>query len=201
MLISSNLLLIVIFYLLGSLPFALILAKIFGYGDIRNIGSGNIGATNVLRTGNKFLAFAVLCLDVLKGLLPFIVLNLYFYDMHILFKMFLCHFAILGHMFPIWLRFKGGKGVSTYIGFIFGLNLFLGLSFLATWLLIAFITRYSSLSSLIASLIPPIYFIVTDPNSFISIILIYLFLLIMLKHSKNIKRLLNKEENKIKLSK
>ena len=201
MLISYNLALIVIFYLLGSLPFALILTKVFGYGDIRNIGSGNVGATNVLRTGNKFLAFVVLCLDILKGLIPFIFLNLYFYEMNILLKMFLCHFAILGHMFPIWLRFKGGKGVATYIGFLFGLNIFIGLSFLTTWLLVAFISRYSSLSSLIASLTPPIYFIFTNSNSFINLILMYLFLLILLKHIKNVKRLLNKEENKIKLSK
>ena len=199
--LSTNFIFIILFYLLGSLPFALILPKIFGYGDIRNIGSGNVGATNVLRTGNKYLAFIVLCLDVLKGLLPFIILNLYFHEINMLLAVLLCHFTILGHIFPIWLKFKGGKGVATYIGFLFGLNAILGISFLIVWIVIALISRYSSLSSLIASLIAPIYFFFINPNYYIGIFLFYLFLIIMLKHSKNIKRLLTGAENKIKLSK
>ena len=121
----NNFILIIFSYFLGSLPFALILTKIFGYGDIREIGSGNVGATNVLRTGNKFLAFIVLCLDVLKGLLPFIIINLYFNEIDMLFKIFICHFTILGHIFPVWLNFKGGKGVATYIGFLLGFNFIL----------------------------------------------------------------------------
>ena len=199
--LNINLILIISFYFLGSLPFALILPKIFGYGDIRKIGSGNVGATNVLRTGNKYLAFIVLCLDILKGLVPFIILNLYFDELDMLLTVLLCHFTILGHIFPIWLKFKGGKGVATYIGFLFGLNTILGISFLIIWMVIALISRYSSLSSLIASLIAPIYFFFINPNYYIGIFLFYLFLIIMLKHSKNIKRLLSGSENKIKLSK
>ena len=198
--LANNITLIIIFYLLGSLPFALILTKIFGYGDIRNIGSGNVGATNVLRTGNKFLAFGVLCLDVLKGLIPFILLNSFFDNIGLLHTILLCHFAILGHIFPFWLKFKGGKGVATYIGFLFGINLFLGLSFIIVWIVIALISRYSSLSSIGASLIAPIYFFINS-NNYISIFLLYLFLIIILKHSENIKRLINRTENKIKLSK
>ena len=198
--LNINLILIISFYFLGSLPFALILPKIFGYGDIRKIGSGNVGATNVLRTGNKYLAFIVLCLDALKGLLPFIILNLYFDELDMLLVVLLCHFTILGHIFPIWLKFKGGKGVATYIGFLFGLNTILGISFLIIWMVIALISRYSSLSSLITSLIAPIYFFFINPNYYISIFLFYLFLIIMLKHSENIKRLLSGAENKIKLS-
>tara|TARA_Y100000996_G_C22322393_1_gene560910 strand:+ start:165 stop:734 length:570 start_codon:yes stop_codon:yes gene_type:complete len=188
------------FYLVGSIPFALLIPKVFGLGDIRNIGSGNVGATNVLRTGNKFLAFLVLCFDVLKGLFPFILLNLYSENIGLLQTIFLCHFSILGHIFPIWLKFKGGKGVATYIGFLFGINLVLGLCFLITWLAIALVFKYSSLSSLIASTIAPIYFIVKNDN-YIAIFLIYLLAVIVIKHHENIKRLLNGTENKIKLSK
>jgi len=198
--LSLNLFFIIIFYLVGSIPFALLIPKVFGHGDIRSIGSGNVGATNVLRTGNKFLAFAVLCLDVLKGLFPFILLNLYSENIGLLQIIFLCHFSILGHIFPIWLKFKGGKGVATYIGFLFGINIVLGLFFLIIWLAVALITKYSSLSSLISSTIAPIYFIVTADNH-IAIFLIYLFTIIVVKHHENIKRLLNRTENKIKLSK
>ena len=198
--LGLNLFFIVIFYLVGSIPFALLILKVFGLGDIRNIGSGNVGATNVLRTGNKFLAFLVLCFDVLKGLFPFILLNLYSENIGLLQTIFLCHFSILGHIFPIWLKFKGGKGVATYIGFLFGINLVLGLCFLITWLAIALVFKYSSLSSLIASTIAPIYFIVKGDN-YIAIFLIYLLAVIVIKHHENIKRLLNGTENKIKLSK
>ena len=198
--LSLSFLFIIIFYLMGSIPFALLIPKIFGHGDIRNIGSGNVGATNVLRTGNKFLAFLVLCLDILKGLLPFILLNLYSENIGLFHTIFLCHFAILGHIFPIWLKFKGGKGVATYIGFLFGINLTLGLSFLFTWLAIALVSKYSSLSSLIATTIAPIYFIIKGDN-YIAVLLIYLLAVIVIKHHENIKRLLNRTENKIKLSK
>ena len=198
--LSLSLLFIIIFYLMGSIPFALLIPKIFGHGDIRNIGSGNVGATNVLRTGNKFLAFLVLSLDVLKGLFPFIILNLYSENIGLLQTIFLCHFSILGHIFPIWLKFKGGKGVATYIGFLFGVNLILALFFLITWLAIALVSKYSSLSSLIATTIAPIYFIIKSEN-YIAIFLIYLLAIIVIKHRENIKRLLNRTENKIKLSK
>ena len=198
--LSINFSFIILFYFIGSIPFALILPKIFGLGDIRNIGSGNVGATNVLRTGNKYLAFAVLCLDLLKGFLPYLILSLFFNDINELHFVFLCHFAILGHIFPVWLKFKGGKGVATYIGFLFGINIFLGLSFIIVWIVIAFISRYSSLSSIVASLIAPIYFFINSDN-YISIFLLYLFFIIIVKHLENIKRLLNGAENKIKLSK
>ena len=170
----TNFLFITFFYIIGSIPFALILTKLLGHGDIRNIGSGNVGATNVLRTGNKYLAFAVLFLDIAKGLLPFIILKL-FYDTNTLHSIFLCHFAILGHIFPIWLKFKGGKGVATYIGFLIGLNFLIGLYFLLTWIIVAWISRYSSLSSLVASLVAPLYFFFVNPNNFVGIFLLYLF--------------------------
>ena len=198
--LNINFIFIILFYFIGSIPFALILPKLFGLGDIRNIGSGNVGATNVLRTGNKYLAFGVLCLDVLKGLIPFILLNSFFDNIGLLHTILLCHFAILGHIFPFWLKFKGGKGVATYIGFLFGINLFLGLSFITVWMVIALISRYSSLSSIVASLIAPIYFFINH-NNYISIFLLYLSLIIILKHRENIKRLINRTENKIKLSK
>jgi len=196
----TNFLFITFFYLIGSIPFALILTKLLGHGDIRDIGSGNVGATNVLRTGNKYLAFGVLFLDIFKGVLPFIILS-YLYDTNILHSIFLCHFAILGHIFPIWLKFKGGKGVATYIGFLIGLNLLIGLYFLLTWIAIAWISRYSSLSSLVATLVVPLYFFFINPNYFVVIFLLYLFLIIAVKHLENIKRLISGSENKIKLSK
>ena len=196
----TNFLFIILFYLIGSIPFALILTKLLGHGDIRDIGSGNVGATNVLRTGNKYLAFAVLCLDIAKGLLPFLILKL-FYDTNTLHSIFLCHFAILGHIFPVWLKFKGGKGVATYIGFLIGFNILLGLYFLVTWIIIALVSRYSSLSSLAASLVAPLYFFFINPNIIVGIFLLYIFLIISLKHRENIKRLMNSSENKIKFSK
>ena len=198
MLINS-LLLLILFYLIGSLPFALILTKLSGFGDIRNIGSGNVGATNVLRTGNKLLAVVVLSLDILKGLIPFLIVHIYFNELSLLYKIFLCHFAVIGHIYPIWLKFKGGKGVATYIGFLFGLNPYISLSFLLIWLVVAYISKYSSLGSLIGIFVVPAYFIFVDFN--ITIFFIYLTLIIVLKHKENIKRLINKTESKIKLSK
>ena len=196
----TNFLFITFFYLIGSIPFALILTKLLGHGDIRDIGSGNVGATNVLRTGNKYLAFAVLFLDIFKGVLPFIILS-YLYDANILHSIFLCHFAILGHIFPIWLKFKGGKGVATYIGFLIGLNFLIALYFLLTWITIALISRYSSLSSLTATLVAPLYFFFVNPNYIVVIFLLYLFIIISVKHRENIKRLVSGSESKIKLSK
>ena len=201
MTLVANLSLIVIFYIIGSFPFALIFTKLFGFGDIRNIGSGNVGATNVLRTGNKYLAFVVLCLDIFKGFLPFLILQMYLEDISILNKILLCHFAILGHIFPVWLKFKGGKGVATYIGFLFGLNPFIALSFLLVWMITAYVTKYSSLGSLIGILVTPAYFIFINFNFYILVFFIYLTLIIYIKHTENIKRLINKTESKIKLSK
>ena len=183
------------------MPFALIFTKLFGFGDIRNIGSGNVGATNVLRTGNKYLAFVVLCLDIFKGFLPFVILQMYLEDISILNKILLCHFAILGHIFPVWLKFKGGKGVATYIGFLFGLNPYIALTFLLVWMITAYVTKYSSLGSLIGILVTPAYFIFINFNFYILVFFIYLTLIIYIKHTENIKRLINKTESKIKLSK
>ena len=197
----TNISLIIIFYLIGSLPFALILTKLSGFGDIRNIGSGNVGATNVLRTGNKYLAFIVLSLDIIKGFIPLIILQVYFEDLSLLNKIILGHFAILGHIFPVWLKFKGGKGVATYIGFLFGLNPYIALLFLLVWLVTAFVSKYSSLGSLIGILVAPAYYIFINFNFYILIFFIYLTLIIYLKHTENIKRLINKTESKIKLSK
>ena len=197
----NNLLLIILFYLIGSLPFALILTKLSGFGDIRNIGSGNVGATNVLRTGNKLLAITVLSLDILKGLIPYLIIHIYFNELSLLNKIFLCHFAVIGHIYPIWLKFKGGKGVATYIGFLFGLNPYIAISFLLIWLVVAYISKYSSLGSLIGIFIAPAYFIFINFNFNISIFFIYLSFVIAIKHKENIKRLINKTESKIKLSK
>ena len=197
----NNLLLIILFYLIGSLPFALILTKLSGFGDIRNIGSGNVGATNVLRTGNKLLAIIVLSLDILKGLIPYLIIHIYFNELSLLNKIFLCHFAVIGHIYPIWLKFKGGKGVATYIGFLFGLNPYIAISFLLIWLVVAYISKYSSLGSLIGIFIAPAYFIFINFNFNISIFFIYLSFVIVIKHKENIKRLINKTESKIKLSK
>ena len=197
----NNLLLIILFYLIGSLPFALILTKLSGFGDIRNIGSGNIGATNVLRTGNKLLAIIVLALDILKGLIPYLIIHIYFNELNLLNKIFLCHFAVIGHIYPIWLKFKGGKGVATYIGFLFGLNPYIAISFLLIWLVVAYMSKYSSLGSLVGIFVAPVYFILINFNLIISIFFIYLSFVIVIKHKENIKRLINKTESKIKLSK
>ena len=197
----NNLLLIILFYLIGSLPFALILTKLSGLGDIRNIGSGNVGATNVLRTGNKLLAIIVLSLDILKGLIPYLIIHIYFNELSLLNKIFLCHFAVIGHIYPIWLKFKGGKGVATYIGFLFGLNPYIAISFLLIWLVVAYISKYSSLGSLVGIFVAPTYFIFINFNFDISIFFIYLSFVIVIKHKENIKRLINKTESKIKLSK
>ena len=115
--------LVLILYIIGSIPFGYILTKLFNLGDIRDIGSGNIGATNVLRTGDKTLAFVVLSLDILKGFLPLIILKNYFLLTSSEITIYLiASLTILGHLFPIWLKFKGGKGVSTYIGYLFAIN-------------------------------------------------------------------------------
>ena len=184
-------------YTLGSIPFGLILTKFFLNKNIREIGSKNIGATNVLRTGNKFVAALTLFLDIFKGVLPILMTNYYFPDLIYLSGLL----AFLGHIFPIWLKFKGGKGVATYIGFLFGINTYIGLLFIIAWLIISLITKYSSLSSLIAILVAPTYYIFINFHYDIGVFFIYLSFIIILKHLKNIKRLINKTENKIKLSK
>ena len=181
-------------YLSGSIPFGLILTRFFGGQDVRKIGSGNIGATNVLRTGNKYLAATTLILDILKGYAPVVVTQNYFPEYIELSALL----AFLGHVFPFWLKFKGGKGVATYIGILFSINIMFGFMFVATWLVVYFIFRYSSLSSLVASLNVPIYllFFLSEQNI---IYFLIMFVLIFYTHRENIKRLINKEESKTKI--
>ena len=195
--LNINFIFIILFYFIGSIPFALILPNLFGLGDIWNIGSGNVGATNVLRTGNKFLAVLVLCLDILKGLLPFLILNSFFENIGLLHSIILCHFAILGHIFPVWLKFKGGKGVATYLGVILALSYKFFLIFGITWLVLSFLFRYASLSSIISSLIVFVYSFFFINN--FSLILFIFFIIIIYTHRENIVRLKNSEESKIKL--
>jgi len=193
-------------YLSGSIPFGLILTKFFGNIDIRKIGSGNIGATNVLRTGNKFLALVTLLLDVIKGYLPVIIASKYFPELIQL----SCLMTFLGHIFPIWLKFSGGKGVATYLGILFALSLQLSLLFIFTWVVVSLIFKYSSLSSMFSSLT---VFVVTlikdnalksinpeiDIGEEMSIMLFIFFILIIFTHRKNIYKLKNKTEQKIKI--
>ena len=191
---------IFISYLIGSIPFAYLLTKMFGYGDIRKIGSGNVGATNVLRTGKKSLAILVLFLDMIKGFLPITIISLIFSNQIQSYEaIFLGSFSIIGHIFPIWLKFKGGKGVATYIGFISGISFTLGIICVLSWLLTASIKKYSSLASILSLIIMPISSFIFKYDLKITIILIILSILIIIKHSSNIKRLLNNSENKIKL--
>ena len=185
---------IIISYLLGSIPFGLILTKIFLKKDIRKIGSGNIGATNALRTGNKAIGYSTLIFDILKAVIPVIYVKIYYTDY--LYISSLCVF--LGHVFPIWLKFKGGKGVATYVGILCCLNIFLGISFGIIWFIVFFISKYSSLSSLLGALLIPIinFFIFNDDVVYFFIIM---FILIFYTHRENIKRLLNRTESKTKI--
>ncbi len=181
-------------YLLGSIPFGFLLTKLLLKQDIRNIGSGNIGATNVLRTGNKLIGFSTLFLDILKAVIPIIFIKFNFPDF-----IFISALSVfLGHVFPVWLKFKGGKGVATYVGMLFCINYVLGFVFIISWFIIFLLSKYSSLSSLLASLIIPIYhfFLIGDKNHFFFIIL---FILIFYTHRENIKRLKNNTESKTKI--
>ena len=180
-------------YLLGSIPFGFILTKIFLKKDIRDIGSGNIGATNALRTGNKSLGFATLALDIGKAVLPVLYIKFNYPD-----YVFIASLStFLGHVFPIWLKFKGGKGVATYVGILFSLNLILGFVFVVSWGITFLVSKYSSLSSLIASLIVPLYLIFF--KNYDSIFFIIMFVLIFYTHRENVKRLKNKKEDKTKI--
>jgi len=208
-----DILIVILFsYLSGSIPFGLILTKIFGGQDIRNIGSGNIGATNVLRTGNKFLAALTLLLDILKGYIPVTIAQQYFPGLIQL----SCLLAFLGHVFPVWLKFKGGKGVATYLGILLALSIQLGLLFMFTWLTVSLIFKYSSVSSMFASLTVfviytmreiagPIFKRMSDQTfqtheiASLSLLLFIFFILIIFTHKKNISNLKNKTEHKIKI--
>ena len=181
-------------YLMGSIPFGLILTKIFLKKDIREIGSGNIGATNALRTGNKFIGYSTLILDIAKAIIPVIYVKINYSDL--IYIASLC--AFLGHVFPIWLKFKGGKGVATYVGILFSISIILGFVFVASWVFIFLLSKYSSLSSIIGSISVPIYILITDQIND-AIFFAIMFILIFFTHRENIKRLKNKEENKTKI--
>ena len=181
-------------YISGSIPFGLILTKLFLNQDIRDIGSKNIGATNVLRTGNKFIAALTLFLDISKGAVPVLITNYFFPNLIFLSGLM----AFLGHIFPVWIKFKGGKGVATYLGIIFVLSLKLGLFFCVSWIIVATITKYSSLSSILSSLI--IFLISFWENNFeLNLYLFITFVIILYTHRQNIIKLKNKNEDKIKL--
>ena len=184
----------IVSYLMGSIPFGLILTKIFLNKDIREIGSGNIGATNALRTGNKLIGYSTLILDIAKAIIPVIFVKINYPDL--IYIASLC--AFLGHVFPIWLKFKGGKGVATYVGILFSINLLLGIIFAASWAIIFLMFRYSSLSSIVGSISIPIYILITDQISN-AIFFGIMFILIFFTHRENIKRLKNKEESKTKI--
>ena len=187
------LVIITISYLLGSIPFGLLLTKFFLNKDIRNIGSGNIGATNVLRSGNKLIGYTTLCFDIIKAVLPVIYVKINYPDF-----VYISSLSVfLGHVFPIWLKFKGGKGVATYVGILFSINLIYGLFFGITWILIFLISKYSSLASLAGSLSIPIYLLIFNENQILFFVI--MFVLIFYTHRENIKRLKNKEESKSKI--
>ena len=184
----------IISYLMGSIPFGFILTKIFLKKDIREIGSGNIGATNALRTGNKSVGYTTLILDILKAIVPVIYVKIFYQDF--LYVASLC--AFLGHVFPVWLKFKGGKGVATYVGILFAINIYFGIIFIISWIIIFFISKYSSLSSLVGAASIPIYLLILAQFDQV-IFFIIMFVLIFFTHRENIKRLKNKEETKTKI--
>ena len=181
-------------YISGSIPYGLIVTKLFLNQDIRKVGSKNIGATNVLRAGNKFYAILTLWLDIFKGFAPIIITNHYFPNLIYLSGMM----AFLGHIFPVWLKFKGGKGIATYLGIVLALSLKLGLIFCLSWIIIVLITKYSSLSSIISALV---IFLISflESNLELNFFLFSTFVIITYTHRQNIIRLKNKTEDKIKL--
>ena len=188
------LLILFLSYLIGSIPFGFLLTKIFLEKDIRKIGSGNIGATNALRTGNKLIGYSTLALDIGKAVILLLIIKFNFSE-----YLFASSIAVfLGHVFPIWLKFKGGKGVATYAGILFCINIYLVIVFIASWLIIFTLTKYSSLASMLSSLFVPItsYFLLGDNNYYFYIIF---SLLILITHRENIKRLKNNTESKTKI--
>ena len=180
-------------YLFGSIPFGYLFTKILLKKDIRNVGSGNIGATNVLRTGDKSLGYLTLVLDIAKAVAPVIYIKLNYPDL--VYISALC--AFLGHLFPVWLKFKGGKGVATFVGILISINIYYALVFGTIWILTFLISKYSSLSSLFASISIPLYLLIINKGNIIFFII--MFVLIFYTHRENIKRLINKEESKSKI--
>ncbi len=180
-------------YLLGSIPFGLILTRAAGLGDVRSIGSGNIGATNVLRTGNKKLAAATLLLDALKASAAAWIVSYFFGPEAAVIAGF---FAFIGHLFPVWIGFKGGKGVATYIGTLLGVAPLMVVAFAAVWLGVAFVTRYSSLSALVAMLVIPVALWILGAEK-VAAIMAIMTVISYWKHKANISRLLSGTESKI----
>jgi acyl phosphate:glycerol-3-phosphate acyltransferase len=185
-------------YLIGSVPWGLIIVKAANLGDIRKIGSHGTGATNVLRTGNKWLALLTMILDITKGILAVILVSLLPFNLGTIGELFAGLFAVLGHNYPIWIGFKGGKGVATACGVLLAISWPVAVLCFTTWLIIVIISKYSSLASLIATLSAPIYayFFMTNSSMFMMIILV---IIIFISHRANIIRLLRGEESKIKL--
>ena len=180
-------------YLLGSIPFGLIYSKIAGLGDVRNIGSGNIGATNVLRTGNKQVAAYTLLSDIAKGSIAVLITNKFFSE-YILLSFLIVY---LGHIFPIWLKFKGGKGVATFIGGILIINYVLCLVFLITWAVVAKVFKISSLSAIAGFIVTLLTaFVLYDQN--LSLLMFFFTVFSIYTHRDNIKRIVSGEESKIK---
>ena len=184
----------IISYLMGSIPFGFVVTKFFLKKDIRDIGSGNIGATNALRTGNKLIGYTTLILDISKAIIPVIYVKINFPEL--IFIASLC--AFLGHVFPVWLKFKGGKGVATYVGILFSIDILLGAIFIISWMVIFVFTKFSSLSSIIGAISIPAYLLFIGQTNNV-IFFIIMFVLIFFTHRENIKRLKNKEENKTKI--
>ncbi|MCX7315700.1 MAG: glycerol-3-phosphate 1-O-acyltransferase PlsY [Hyphomicrobiales bacterium] len=181
-------------YLLGSIPFGVVLTKAAGLGDIRAIGSGNIGATNVLRTGKKGLAFATLVLDGLKGTAAIVIVR-WLVDQDL--EMLAGVSAFFGHLYPVWLRFKGGKGVATLLGILAAVCWPAALGFIAIWMSTAYFFRYSSLAALLASLAVPVMVYYLSPDGSEAFVFAFLVALLWLKHSANIARLWAGTEGKI----
>ena len=187
-------LIILVSYLFGSIPFGLLLTKIFLKKDIREIGSGNIGATNVLRSGNKILGYSTLVLDILKAVLPILYIKFFMND-----YLYISALSIfIGHVFPIWLKFKGGKGVASYLGILFCLDIVTALIFGVVWISVFILFKFSSLSSLLASLTIPIFHFFYNSNSDYYFYFM-MFILIFFTHRENIKRLRNNTESKSKI--
>ena len=185
---------ILVSYLFGSIPFGLLLTKIFLKKDIREIGSGNIGATNVLRAGNKTLGYSTLVLDILKAVLPILYIKFFMND-----YLYISALSIfIGHVFPIWLKFKGGKGVASYLGILCCLDIFTALIFGVVWICVFVLFKFSSLSSLLASLTIPIFHFFNNSNSDYYFYFM-MFILIFFTHRENIKRLRNNTESKSKI--
>ena len=179
-------------YILGSIPFGLVLTKIFLKKDIREIGSGNIGATNVLRAGKKTLGIATLLLDALKAYAS-VLITLNLSSDYVYLSALLC---FLGHIFPIWLKFNGGKGIAVYLGVLFAFSIYLGFIFIVSWIIVLYLSKYSSLSSLISTLVIFLYSIILN-NFNMSLFFFIILIIVIYTHKENISRIKDKTENKI----